>query len=100
MIPGSAFATEIPEPISSGGSMATNEGLRAAAPALVMTLLVQTTEERPFFSQARTEASISARVRRRSEWLIRLPFAPANFSASAVTCPVAAPGTTPSTCWA
>ena len=75
--------------------MATYSGPSAAAPALVISLLEQTTAVSLCDWSARTDDSISARVRRLSEWLTSDPAAPASLSVSAVIWPVLGAGLGP-----
>ncbi len=73
---GLAFDTEIPVPISSGGSIASMSGFKAAAEALTEGLFVQTTETSPISLALAIAASISASFNLLSEWFINVPIAP------------------------
>ncbi len=88
---GLAFDTGMPVPINSGGSTAVILGLRAAMAALTGGLLAQTIEIKSSSWVLLMIASMSMSFSCRSEWLIKVPMAPASLIDSASMWPVKLP---------
>ena len=79
--------------------MAIISGSKAAIAAPTPAVLPHTKVIRFTLFAMPIDSSISDILTRRSEWLRRVPTAPADFTASANTCPVYAPETMESMCW-